>query len=297
MRITNQIMQQGALGHIQGNLSKIADAQRKVSSGLRLQKASDDPTAATSSMRARSSLRSLEQYRRGVETAQSRATTEESILDQVNNALVRAKELAIAGSSSSATDQTRGFARAEVDQIFRHVVGLANTRFGDAFLFGGARADTQPYDVTVVMGNLDFTTTNPTGDHLVEISEQRFLPSTHNGVEAFEDTGALAALRDLSIALGSNNPATIAAGITAVDSAFSGVNDLMGEIGARTNQLDVSGAHLDVMEQNLLTFKSDLEEVEVEEVMSELVGRQTAFQAAMLATSRVMSLSLADYLR
>ena len=34
-----------------------------------------------------------------------------------------------------------------------------------------------------------------------------------------------------------------------------------------------------------------------EQAVTELVGRQTAFQAAMLATSRVMGMNLADYLR
>ena len=44
-------------------------------------------------------------------------------------------------------------------------------------------------------------------------------------------------------------------------------------------------------------LKSDVEEVDVEEAVTELVSRQTAYQAAMLATSRVMGLTLADYLR
>ena len=34
-----------------------------------------------------------------------------------------------------------------------------------------------------------------------------------------------------------------------------------------------------------------------EQAVTELVGRQTAYQAAMLATSRVMGMNLTDYLR
>jgi flagellar hook-associated protein 3 FlgL len=47
----------------------------------------------------------------------------------------------------------------------------------------------------------------------------------------------------------------------------------------------------------LTTFRSDLQEVDLEAAMTQLVTRQTAYQSAMLATSKVLSLSLADYLR
>ena len=36
---------------------------------------------------------------------------------------------------------------------------------------------------------------------------------------------------------------------------------------------------------------------EGEEAMVDLIGRQTSYQAAMMATSRVMGMTLADYLR
>ena len=42
--------------------------------------------------------------------------------------------------------------------------------------------------------------------------------------------------------------------------------------------------------------RSDLRDVEVEKAMLDLVGRQTLYQAAMAATTRVLGLSLADYL-
>jgi len=37
--------------------------------------------------------------------------------------------------------------------------------------------------------------------------------------------------------------------------------------------------------------------VDMEEAITEMVARQTAYQAAMQASSRVMGLSLTDYLR
>jgi flagellin-like hook-associated protein FlgL len=40
-----------------------------------------------------------------------------------------------------------------------------------------------------------------------------------------------------------------------------------------------------------------LSEANYEEAMTELISRQTAYQSAMLATSRVIGMTLTDYLR
>jgi flagellar hook-associated protein 3 FlgL len=59
----------------------------------------------------------------------------------------------------------------------------------------------------------------------------------------------------------------------------------------------VTSANLDAFDVNLKTLKSGLEDVDMEQAVTELVSRQSAYQAAMLATSRVMGLTLADYLK
>jgi len=297
MRITNNMLQRSALGHMQDNLRKIADSQEKVSTGLRLQKPSDDPTAASAAMRSRRSLRAVDQYQRGIEAATTRATSEETVLDELSGILGRAKVLASSQSGSTATAQTRSITKAEVDELLKHAVTLANTRVGDEYLFGGTDANTRPYDVLTTPGDVDFTTTSPAGVHQVEIAEGRFLTTTHNGVEVFEDTRVLSSLRDLSRALAGNDEAGIATAMADIDGALTGVNNLIGDVGARVHRLDLTRTNLEAMEANLLSFRSELEEVDIEAAVSELMSRQTTLQAAMLATSRVMGLTLADYLR
>jgi flagellar hook-associated protein 3 FlgL len=50
------------------------------------------------------------------------------------------------------------------------------------------------------------------------------------------------------------------------------------------------------MEFNLKAFRADLRDTEVDKAIAELVGKQTLYQAAMSATSRILGLSLANYL-
>lgn len=282
---------------MQSNLQQIAEASDRVTTGLRIQKPSDDPAAASSAMRTRSSIRALDQYRDAISVANQRGSAEEGVLASLTDTLSRAKELAITQAGGASTAETRATAQAEVEHLLRHAVSLANTRFGENYLFAGGNSAAQPYAVDESGADISFTSTTPSGEHKVEISAHQQILTNHNGVAVFEDTDVLASLRDLAKALGDNDPAAIQTAIDDISGAFDGVQNLIGDVGARMNQLQVTGANLDAMEINLLTFKSDLEEIDIEKAITELVSRQTAFQAAMLATSKVMGLTLANYLR
>jgi flagellar hook-associated protein 3 FlgL len=297
MRITNNLIQMTSLANVQRNLQQIAEAQDRVSSGLKLRVASDDPVGAAESMRARGSLRALEQYRRGVQTATSRATVEEQTLAQVGDALVRARELATMYAGDDITPDQRQIGAVEVEGLLRQVVELANTRADDGFLFGGLNVLTPPYQIDETGPTLGFTSAGPVGQNTIDISEHQRVVMSHNGTEAFEDTGVLSSLRDLAAALRGGDAEEVRSTMGDLDAAFDSVQTLIGDVGARSNLLQVTAANLDALEVNLLTLRSEVEEVDIEEALTELVGRQTTFQAALLATSQVMNLTLTNYLK
>ena len=71
---------------------------------------------------------------------------------------------------------------------------------------------------------------------------------------------------------------------------------LIGTQGARANELDLARANLYSLEETLKVFRSDLRDTEVDQALAELVGKQTMYQAAMGATSKILTLSLANYI-
>lgn len=304
MRITNNITTQNALRTLQRGNRDIAQAVERVSSGLRFQRASEDPVAAAQVMRTSGSLRALEQYRRNVDEATARMSAEEGVLDQLTSVLSRANELGISQATGTANAETRAIAKAEADQLLRFAVQLGNSRYGEGFLFGGAQSSTAPFAVAEADPDADvdalgFTTTSPSGEHRVEIASGQIISTNHHGTDVFGtvEDGPLAALRDLAAALGSNDQDAIGQASSRVHASLVSTQRLVGDVGARMNQLEVTGANLNALEITLTTFKSDLQEVDFERAVTELVGRQTAFQSAMLATSRVMGMNLTDYLR
>jgi flagellar hook-associated protein 3 FlgL len=299
MRITTSIIRDNALATIRKNAEQMGVAQQRVSTGLRLTQASDDPSATSSTMNARSSLRALDQYRKGVDEATMRESAEEAVLNQLGDVLSRVKTIGIAqvGGTSDAT--TRSASKLEVEELMRHVVSLANTQVSGTYLFGGEQSDVKPFDVVNGGPVVDFSTTTPTGNPRVEISAQQWVNNNHNGTTVFGGTtsGVLADIRDMASALDLNDPVAIANVLKRLDGSIDHAQDMVVESGVRANHLQMTSTNLDAVETHLTKLKSDLEEVDVEKAVTDLVSRQTAYQAAMLATSKVMGLTLADYLR
>ncbi len=302
MRVTNQTVLRNSISRLQQNLQSVERAREDISSGLRLRKMSQDPTSGAEVVRVGSSMRAIEQFRRNIRTGMARAEAEENVLNSVTNVLGRGAELAISQASATATAETRLVVKAEVDALISFAVGLSNTRLGDDFLFGGTRGGEAPFRYPPVANDfraLQDTGGNPvdpSGSIPLEIGDGRLAISNHNGTEIFLDTNALESLRALSEALGANDVAGITASIDALRSSSSDVQTLIGRQGARTNEMMDAEISLGDLELTLKTFRSELRDTEIDKAMVELVGRQTLYEAAMSATSRVLGLSLANYL-
>ena len=294
MRVTNTLIQRNATITLQQNLQAMAKAQAQVSSGQKYTAFSDDPQAQSSVMQTSSSLRALDQYKRNIDDATSRANMEDSVLQQLGDSVTQATQIAMQEGNATSTAATRQTAKAQIDSIIDSAVALGNTKYQNDYLFGGNDVTDAPLSNTP-----PFYTgaAADSGSHTTEIAAGQIFKSNHNAKEIFLDTGTLQALKDLSTALGANDTVGIAAASASLQSAQQGIQAVVGDLGARENQLDNAGSNLDALKTNLTTFKSSLSEVDQETAITELVTRQTAYQSAMLATSRVIGMTLTDYLK
>jgi flagellar hook-associated protein 3 FlgL len=302
MRITSSMMAASSLTRLQANLRSMADIQARISSGLRIERSSDDPSGASAVMQSDTALRAVAQYRRNASAAASRLTAEESAIDQLGNLLVRARELGLSQGTATANAATRLSTAAEVQQLRDAAIALGNTEFAGSYLFGGDSADVRPFDDTqpypfTSMDPVTMTQRDPVGRRDVEIGTGQYLEGTRDGKQVFLDSRAFEALQGLLDGLTTNDPAAIGVAVGLVDAAHMDVQTQLGDVGARTNRLESTMVGLDVLEDNLKARRASLAETDIEQAFTELVSRQTAYQAAMLATSRISGMSLTDYLR
>lgn len=294
-RITNGLLQRQTLANYQTMLRSIHEAQQQVVSGTRIHRPSDDPVAAGTVVRTDSQLRAIEQYRRNIGTARTRLSAEESVLGGLTDLLTRAKELAVANATGTANADTRAAAKAEVEQLLDEAIQLGNTRVNGSYLFGGAFDDRRPFDADGAT-DPDYPPRDA-GGRPVEIASGHLIATQHDGGTVFIDSGVFASLRELADALGANDAGAVSASIASIDRAFGAVQDLIGEVGARQNALDMAEVNLEAWDVQLKTFRSDLSDVELEEALTRLIHQQTAYQAALAANARILQTSLTDYLR
>lgn len=292
LRITNVNLQRRTLDGIQANLREMDRAARQITTGLRVEAPSDDPAAARSVLRTNAALSANTQYARNISRAQSLVRAEEVVLDQLGDVLTRSRELALGQAGSTANADTRQAAAREIEGILSFVADLGNARIGGRYIFGGTESATAPFSPgTVPPPPL------PTGGTALEIGPGRTLTPNASAAEIFEDTGVMAALEALAEGLRTNNPDAIRQAEGALNQAFAQVQILNGEVGSRANRLELALSRIDDLALNLTEYRSDLQDVEFEEAVSRLAMSQTAYQAALAATARILSVNLTDYLR
>lgn len=237
-------------------------------------------------------LKAIEQYQRNLSSGLTRLASEDTVLQGLTNQLIRAKELGLGQIGGTASAQTRATVKEEVDGILESVMSLGNTQVEGSYLFGGLRPDQRPFPPAG-----PDPLNPPVGDRAVEGDAGQLLKTNHSGQELFVDSGVLAALQSLSDALAAGDGVEIGAAVDDVDVAFANVQRLTGELGARYNRIESARENLSALEVNLQTFRSDLQDVELEEAVTQLVSRQVAYEAALAANSRILNLTLTNYLR
>ncbi|ABA88068.1 flagellin [Syntrophotalea carbinolica DSM 2380] len=132
---------------VQNNLGKTnksqADAMRRLSSGLRINSAKDDPAGLAKSNRVQTEIRSqnkvIENLNQGVGYAQFADAT----LEEIGNLIQRGRELAVQAANSTLSDSDRQSLNEEFGQIKEQIDQLAQTSsmFGQ-YPLGGDSSNT-----------------------------------------------------------------------------------------------------------------------------------------------------------
>ncbi len=139
MRIsTNQFHSQG-INSIQKHQADVLETQLQLSTGKRVNVASDDPVATAQIHSLNRTMNTIDQYARNGEYAKSQLVLEETAIDDTITQLQRARELSIQmlNGTYSATD--RQATAAELEQIIQQTKNMMNYRNSEGeLIFAGS---------------------------------------------------------------------------------------------------------------------------------------------------------------
>lgn len=179
MRVSNNMGYNQVKTSIEKNRTEVQDLQNQASTMKRITKPSDDAVGTARTLGIRTEQVGQKQFLKNIEQAKTFLNFTEAALSDLTEIFSRAKELAISQSSeASANAVTRMATSTEIDQMYKDMVGIANRRFGERYLFGGYKTTSSPFDA---QGNYK----GDDGSVRVEVSRGTYTPMNLPGSRIF----------------------------------------------------------------------------------------------------------------
>ena len=140
MRINTNIMALNAYNNLQNTQMDLSSSLEKLSSGYRINKASDDASGLVISENLKSQVSGLQQATANAQDGISVVQTAEGALSSVQSMLQRIRDLVIESANTGANDTTaRQAAQNEIVQLRNEIDRVANTTsFGNEQLLDGS---------------------------------------------------------------------------------------------------------------------------------------------------------------
>jgi flagellar hook-associated protein 3 FlgL len=290
MRITSSMMMETAVRNIQANEQRQSNLQAEISSGLRINKPSDDPIGTAQAIDLQQTLDASKQYATNMDHATSWLNLADSTLGSVSDTLNRANELAVQAANGTLNTSDMGAISAEVNQLQQQVLGLSEAKFGSYYIFSGTKSNQPGYTApssASYQGN-----SQPVK---LELAPGVNLPVNADAQSTFNPV--FDALNQLQTGLTTNNTATIQASLTALSSAADAVNLSRSEIGATTNRVQFLQTQQQTQYTTLTSQLSQVKDADMVQTISDFSMAQTTYQASLKAAAQSLQSSLLDYLK
>jgi flagellar hook-associated protein 3 FlgL len=299
MRITQQMITNQVNSNLSKNIEKLTKTQSLISSGKRITQISDDPVGMAKVLDYRKTLDTIDQYSRNISQARSGLEAGEATLSDIGELMNRAKELALSQATGTASAESRRDVSAEVRQIRDQLIQLANSKQGDRYMFGGRKTDEPPYnpddpDTAVFKGD-DAAVNVMLGDGVVmdmAVSGKQVFESSTDPVSV----DPVVVLTKLIVGLDANDQTAISDQLDSLDQALTQVTNERADVGARLNRLDSTESHWADFKINIQKMLSNTEDLDITQAAMELTAQQTAYQASLSTTAKIIQPSLLDYL-
>jgi flagellar hook-associated protein 3 FlgL len=289
------------LSRVQSGLDNV---QRRLSSGFRVGKPSDDPAAIQGILKGLSQIAQDTGAQTNLDQVKTELASGDAALQQAATLLDQAVSLAMQAASTPGSAKFAELAR-ETQSIQQQLVGLSRTMAGGRYIFGGDLDQSAPYAYDASQPDGVQRLTNPTSTRVIvdRGGATIWIPKTAQEIFDARNAGgsaaagnAFAALGGLLTALEHNDVTAAAASVDSLKAAGDHLNQQLGLYGiAESRASDAS----DSVSRALVAEKKDLGDARDADVagdaiqLSQLTLQQ---QAALAAGAKRRQNSLFDYL-
>lgn len=258
LRINTNVASISAQRVLTKQQQRMEHSQQALASGSRIVKASDDAAGLAISENIRGQLAGIKMARNNSYNAQSLIQVSEGGLNEINNILIRMRELGVQAASDTVSDVEREFLNQEAQQLKMESDRIAkSTKFGNKALLNGEGEELE-YHV------------GPFGNEEENVIRYQISADATNsnlgidGVDIADKGGA----RDT---------------LSSVDEAINKLSKMRADFGAVQSRLQSTTSNLDIQYENLSAAKSRIADADIAYESAEMTSAQV-LQSASIAT-------------
>ncbi|MCS7167833.1 MAG: hypothetical protein RMI91_06665 [Gemmatales bacterium] len=133
--------------HLRQALAEVQRLQLQALTGKKWLRPSEQPEGVIAAQVYRSTLGQIETFLENLTEVRLTLHTSSQVLQQISGILTQARALAIEGAQDTLTEDARRALATEIDGLLEQVVGLANSRMPNHYVFAGADATKAPFRV------------------------------------------------------------------------------------------------------------------------------------------------------
>ncbi|RDV02662.1 flagellin-like protein [Sphingorhabdus pulchriflava] len=268
-RMTREIARQSWLAQ------DIAQTQIQVSTGKRLQRASDDPVAANRVSTLQTVQANGVAWKANVDLGVTLTAQADSVLQSATDLLVRARELTVAGANQTLAPADRNAIATELSALAYELDGLAST--------------------SSTLGEPLFATGAP---RMIRFDSDALFAPVPSRAALFDSGGQSAAqhVRDAASAISSGNAASIGSSMTALDGAIDQIATAQAQIGINATRLE---RLTELQAERKIANKAErsaLEDTDLTSAIAKLNAQTITLEAAQAAFARINRRTLFDIL-
>ncbi|PKM44504.1 MAG: flagellar hook-associated protein FlgL [Firmicutes bacterium HGW-Firmicutes-8] len=300
MRVTQGMMVGNFLNNLNNNFRTMDKIQEQLSTGRRINRASDDPVGVVSSLRLRTGLTETEKYLSNVDDGKAWLETTDIALGQAGNILHRVRELTVQGANDTLPPQSLDAIAKEVAQLREQLIQVGNSTVDGRFIFGGYQTTNPPFIVSGLYGGdpaIIYNGDNGTINYEIGVNIQ--VPINITGDSPFTSImNIFDLLTDIKNDIAAGNTGSLSSvRLGQLDSVMDNMLSVRSDVGAKVNRMEMTKARLDDTNLNLSALLSKNEDIDTAKVITELKMQENTYQTALAAGARIIQPTLMDFLR
>ena len=243
--------------HMRNTRRLLDQSLERLASGYRINKAGDDAAGLAISEKLRAKIRGLMQAQRNANDGVSLIQTAEGGLNEIQNILIRMRELGVQSASDTIGPKERVYLDNEYQALKEETDRIANaTDYNGTQLLDGTG------------GTLDFQI-NTGGENLLGVDRISY--------DAFKADAKTNKLGIEELAIDSKQGAQRS--LTAIDQSIDYISSIRGDLGAIQNRLTSTINNIGISVENLSAANSRIKDVDIADESSELTRNNILMQA------------------